>query len=156
METVIATITTPVNLEPNILETNKKVTPVKKRTFNKDKKSEEIPLTPQVISEIIMLGGKIEKIKEARTYRESGRAMPEPIQTFCDAFMNMPTQKSYKNEKRKLDEVILGQEFSLEEWNEYQYLVQHDSTAILIGEGDALIVASLLDSTEDFDIFLNS
>jgi len=120
----------------------------------KDKKFEEhIPLTNDIISQVIRLGGRVEKIKEPRSYRDNGKSIPEAIQTFCDSFMNVP-QKIYKSDKYKLEEVMFGQEFSLEEWNDYEYLSQHDSTAILIGEGDSLIVSSLLDTNEDFDIFL--
>jgi hypothetical protein len=129
-------------------------TPVKDRL--KKKVDPPIPLTMEVINEITRLGGRVERIKEARCYRDNGKAIPEAIQTFCEAFMRSTSQTAFRSEKYSLEEVLFGQEFTLEEWSYYEYLREHEQSAILIGDGDSLIVASLLDTNNDFDVFLVS
>ena len=120
-------------------------TPTKSRKSNTKTKG----ISSKVATQIERLGGKLkEEVGERRFYRDSETPMPIAIQLFCDAFVGKESQK-FCSSKHKLEEVTFGQEFTLEEFEDFKYLKKDD---ILIGDGESLIVVNGKDTREDFEI----
>jgi hypothetical protein len=105
-----------------------------------------------VRSELKRLGANVDKpLGERRFYKDLKKnPMPKAIQSFCDSFVGLE-YLTFSSPSLQLEEIKFGQEFSLEEFEDFKYLKKDD---ILIGDGDYLIVANNEDNREDFDIFL--
>jgi hypothetical protein len=105
-----------------------------------------------VRTELKRLGANVDKpLGERRFYKDLKKnPMPKAIQSFCDSFVGLE-YLTFSSPSLQLEEIKFGQEFSLEEFEDFKYLKNDD---ILIGDGDYLIVANNEDNREDFDIFL--
>jgi hypothetical protein len=133
----------------NLQVTEKKKTPTKTRKT--PTKKEQKKVVSKVHTQIERLGATPkEQIGEKRFYRDLKEPMPQFIQMFCDSFVGKE-EVNYSSSTHKLEEVKLGQEFALEEFEDFKYLKKDD---ILIGDGDCLIVANNKDSREDFEVYL--
>jgi hypothetical protein len=135
----------------NLQVTEKKKTPTKSRKTSISKKEkEQKKVVSKVITQIVRLGATPKEVGEQRYYRDLKEPMPKYIQMFCDSFVGRE-DVNYSSSTHKLEEVKFGQEFALEEFEDFKYLKKDD---ILIGDGDYLIVANNKDTREDFEVCL--
>eukprot|EP01080_Neovahlkampfia_damariscottae_P009609 gene9609-1811_t len=104
-----------------------------------------------VLKQIERLQGYLlDEIEERRFYRGSKVHVPYAIQLFCNSFIGKE-DVNYSSLVHDLLECKFGQEFTLEEFEQYKSLGPDD---ILIGDGDCLVVANMNDHNEDFEIYL--
>jgi hypothetical protein len=136
----------------NLQVTEKKKTPTKSRKASLSKKEkEQKKVVSKVSTQMVRLGATPkEEVGEQRYYRDLKEPMPKYIQMFCDSFVGRE-EVNYSSSTHKLEEVKFGQEFALEEFEDFKYLKKDD---ILIGDGDYLIVANNKDIREDFEVCL--
>jgi hypothetical protein len=139
-------------VEPTEVETETPLDSVEIPTEKVEmKESKENDGTKSICEEIKRLKGYfLEDIGEIRFYRGSSEPVPFYIQQFCNSFIGKEDY-SFESKEHDLEYIQFGQEFALENFDEYQHLKEDD---ILIGDGDCLIVANMKDKQEDFDVYL--
>jgi hypothetical protein len=139
------------NLNNEIIEPPTPVQQISLKTEKEEIKETENEVEKSIPEEIKRLKGYfLEDIGEVRFYRGSSEPVPFYIQRFCNSFIGKEDY-NFESKEHDLENVQFGQEFALENFDEYQHLKEDD---ILIGDGDCLVVANMNDKQEDFDVYL--